>query len=113
MRDEDSQFIWWVWWVWWMCSGPYLCLSQKLSAAWNTVTRDSHHHDTRDMTVTGGCRKHPTNIHQTHQTDCQCPVRIGTAADSFRTIGMREESLGDIGAEHTPRCRQDGKIAND
>ena len=71
---------------------PPACLRRGPTAGYRVerIALTPHPGTRSDMTVTGGCRKHSTNIHQTHQTDCQCPVRIGTAADSFRTIGMRE-----------------------
>ena len=86
MRDAASRFVWWVWWLWWTCSGRNLCLSQKLSEAWNDTTHDIHHHDMRDMTVIGRSREHPTNLHQTHQTDRQPAATLATFREIIRTV---------------------------
>ena len=86
MRDADSRAVWWVWWVWWTCSGRNLCLSRKLSAAWDDTTHDIHHHDMRDMTVMGRSREHPTNLHQTHQTFRHPAARTVTFRENIRTV---------------------------
>ena len=86
MRDADSQLVWWVWWVWWTCSGRNLCLSPKVSATWNDMTPDRRHATTHEMTVYRSGRKHPTNLHQTHQMDRQRTARTVTLRENIRTV---------------------------
>ena len=97
MRDVDSRSVRWVWWVWWICPGPNLCLSPKVSVAWNAMTRDTTHHTImREVTVYESGLKQPTNIHQTHQTNCKPMATGGTARENFRTVvsGRKRQTGG-------------------
>lgn len=71
MRNNDYQLNWCVWCVWWMCSGRYLCLSQKLSATWRIPTSDILQLTSHVLTSMGIRGKQIHYIHQTHQTDWQ------------------------------------------
>lgn len=92
MRDVHSRSVWWVWWIWWICSGQILCMSQKLSATWNTATHDTMHQVMmHDMTVYRIGLKQTHHIHHTHQTNRQRTGTGGTACENFRTVVSRRD----------------------